>query len=396
MRYLEDHLKEISDYGYYPWVDVIGSASGPKVTIEGEEFLLFSSNNYLSFNTNPRLIDAAIRAVKKYGTGSGASRVVSGTLDVHDELERKIAEYKRKPAAMVLTSGYSTNVSLIPAIVKGLTSKTKTKIPETLIYSDAFNHASIIDGIKLSGAEYFVYPHADMDALEDMLRLNPHHRKLIITDSVFSMEGDIAPLEVIVQLSEKYNTLVLIDEAHATGVIGQNGRGVADSLGLTPKIHFIMGTLSKALGSIGGYVCSTVNAIKILKISTRGYVFSTALPPADAAVALEAIQILSENSSFSKDLQEKAAYLRESLRKYDFSTMNSKTQIVPILIGDEIIAQKFQQELRKRKIIAPCIQWPAVERGKSRIRFSVVLNHKKTDLDYLVQACSEVKKKFGI
>lgn len=396
MKYLFENMKDIERRGNYPLTDTISSALGSRVTIQGKEFLLFSSNSYLGLTTNSRLIDASVKAIKQYGTGSGASRVVSGTFEIHSDLELEIAKFKEVDTAMVLTSGYSTNVSLIPALVNVLTFQEKRIIPKTIIFSDQYNHASIIDGIRLSGARVIVYPHSNLQFLEDSLKVHPESRKIIITDSVFSMDGDLASLDKIVELKRKYNASLLIDEAHATGVIGSSGRGAANLYKVTKEVDITMGTLSKAIGSIGAYIGGKSEVIKLLKVSVRGYVFSTALPPGDVAVSREAIKLLVENPGWGEKLLKKAKYLRDKLNEMGFSTLGSQTQIVPILIGDELRALKFQIELKRRRIIASCIQWPAVEKKMSRIRFSLMLSHTKGDLDRLLGACKEIKEQMGL
>ncbi len=391
MQQLLRSIQEIEKLGNYPHIDTIESSLGPKVKIDGIDYYLFSSNGYLGLSSLPQCKAAAIKAIEKYGTGSGASRIVSGTYDIHTKLENEIADFKEKESAMVLTSGYSANVSLIPVLANSFSILGKKPDFKTMIFSDEYNHASIIDGIKLSGSAVTIYPHKDMGFLEEMLQKHDSYRKLIITDSIFSMDGDIAPLDKIVELKKKYNAMLLIDEAHATGVIGKYGKGVANFLNVTKDVDIIMGTFSKALGSIGAYITSSREVIKLLKVAVRGYVFSTALPPPDLAVSREAIKILKDNPGLSDELQKKSNFLRDSLNKIGFSTLGSQTQIIPILIGDIMMALKFQTELRKRKIIAPCIQWPAVPRDKSRIRFSVMLTHSKEDIEYLINSCQKIK-----
>lgn len=391
MKYLLQSLSEIERRGNYPRVDTISSKLGAKVRIGDEEFLLFSSNSYLGISTHPNLIRASIEATKKYGTSAGASRLVSGTFDIHDRLEQEIADFKGTEAAMVLSSGYSVNVSLIPALANVFSLKEDKLAPKTVIFSDELNHASIIDGAKLAGTQVIVYPHRNMSVLEDYLVQYDEFRKLIITDSVFSMDGDIAPLDEIVKLSKDNDAFILIDEAHATGVLGECGRGAANLFNVTDDIQVIMGTFSKALASIGGYICASKEIIKLLKVAVRGYVFSTALPPSDVAVSLAAIEYIKKNRSVGSELLAKAEYLRKGLKKIGFNTLGSATQIVPILIGDELRGLEFQAELRKRKIIAPCVQWPAVERAKSRIRFSLMASHTQEDLEFLLTSCKEIK-----
>lgn len=279
MQQLLRSIQEIEKLGNYPCIDTIEGSLGPKVKIDGEDYYLFSSNGYLGFSTHPQCKTAAINAIEKYGTGSGASRVVSGTYDIHTKLEDEIANFKEKESAMVLTSGYSANVSLIPVLANSFSIFSKKPDFKTMIFSDEYNHASIIDGVKLSGSAVTIYPHKDMKFLEEMLQKYDSYRKLIITDSIFSMDGDIAPLDRIVELKKKYNAMLLIDEAHATGVIGKYGKGVANFLNVTKDVDIIMGTFSKAFGSIGAYIASSCEIIKLLKVAVRGYVFSTALPP---------------------------------------------------------------------------------------------------------------------
>lgn len=395
--YLLNSLKEIEKYGNYPQIDTIDTALGPRIKVGNIEYILFSSNSYLGLSTNERCKTAAIDAIKKYGTGSGASRIVSGTFKLHNELESSIADFKKKDSAMVLTSGYSTNISLIPVLINGFSIFQKNDADvEKVIFSDEYNHASLIDGMRLSKAKIEVYQHNNMTALEKLIANYPNARKLIVTDSVFSMDGDIVRLDELVKIKRKYNCNLLIDEAHATGVIGDHGRGVADYFGVTDDVDVIMGTFSKALGSIGGYVVGDTDLIKILKVAVRGYVFSTALPPADLAVSIEALNILNGHPNLGKELLEKSRLLREQIQSMGFSTLNSETQIIPILIGDPLKALLFQKALRERKIIAPCIQWPAVPKEMSRIRLSLMATHSDEDINYLVEVLKEIKTKIGI
>jgi len=392
MKLLHKSIDEINRLGNYPRIDVLESATGPRVVIDGQEFLLFSSNNYLNFANNARLKKAAIDAIEEYGVGSSSSRIVSGTNKLHVQLENEIAEFKEKEDAIVMTSGYSANISMIPVLANSFSIYGKKINTKTVIFFDALSHASILDGIKLSGVKAVRYKHCDIKHLEHLLAKYEDSRKLIITDTIFSMDGDIAPLDKIVELKKKYGALILIDEAHATGTIGNCGRGVANFYKVTDEIDIIMGTFSKAVGSIGAYITSNKDIIKLLRVAIRGNVFSTALPPGDIAVSLEAIKMMRNSSGMVDKLHSKADYLRSNLHKIGYSTMNSQTQIVPIMIGDFMKALSFQYELRKRKIIAPCIQWPAVARDMSRIRFSLNTLHTQEDIDILVSACDEIKK----
>jgi len=393
-------IKEILSYaekrGLYPETSVI-EANEPETIVNGKKVLLFCSLNYLGLANHPNIKKAAIEAIQKYGVGAGGARFVSGNYELHNLLEKKVAQFKREEAALIFQTGYVTNVGVIPALINlpklgPFASLTKGGV----IFSDELNHASIIDGCRLSEAEVVIYKHRDMNDLEAKLKKYKNRHKLIITDSVFSMDGDIAPLPQIVELAKKYNAMTMIDEAHATGVLGDRGGGATDYFHLEGQIDVVMGTFSKAIGCLGGYVAGKRYLIKYLKAATRPSIFSVALPPAIAAAIIAAIEEIQKNPMLRKKLWENAKYLRENLQKLGFNTLNSETQIVPILIGDEVKAIRMAKLLFEKNIFAPCMRWPAVPKGKARIRFTVMATHTREQIDTLLEACEKIGKSLKI
>lgn len=399
MNEIDKLLDYVEKHKLYPDLRIIQGSATPEVTIDGKKVLMFSSNNYLSLSTHPRVIQAAIDATKKYGTGSGGSRLLSGNLEIHRKLEEKLAEFKGGEDAIVLPSGYSTNLGVVPAVMNIM------KVPGTLltsnksiILSDQLNHASIIDACKLTGQKIEVYKHLDLEDLEKKLKKYKRKRKLIITDGVFSMNGDIAPLDKISVLAKKYNALTMVDEAHSTGVLGKNGHGTLEHFGLdaSKDIDVVMGTLSKALGSVGGFIVGSKNLIKYLRIASRSYMFSTAIAPASSAAAIEVLKVIQSEPEWREKLWHNACYIREKFQQIGFDTIGSQTQIIPILIGSDDDAIKFSRILFEKNIFAPCVRWPAVEKDKARIRFTVMATHTKEQMDRLLDVCKSMGQSLKI
>lgn len=350
---------------------------GKRIRLDGRELDDFSSNDYLGLKDHPAVIREAAKALRRFGAGAGGSRLVCGNIMLYEELERKTARFKKKPSALVFSSGYALNVSVVPALVSR----------GDAVLCDRLNHASLIDGIRLSGARLLVYGHGDLDGLERaMKRAAGFRRRLVVTDTVFSMDGDIAPLDGIVRLARAHDCSVLIDEAHATGVLGPGGRGAAEMMGLGGQVDYAMGTYSKALGSLGGYVaCGKVRRDYFIN-SARGLIFSTALPPAVLAASIAALDLCGKMDAGRRRLMETSARVRRSLAGSGFDTGRSATQIIPVILKDERKAVAASAELGKRGLWVPAIRFPAVRRGEARLRISLSAGHDDGQVLKLLEA----------
>lgn len=381
MTLIAERLEKIRAQGRYRFLRTVLSPQGAEFILDGKKVICLSSNNYLGLASHPALIQSAIDALHKYGMGAGASRLISGNMELHLKLEEKIAKFKRAERALIFNSGYHANIGVIQALVgKG-----------DYIYSDELNHASIIDGARLSRATIRVYPHCDTQKLSQMIEEDRNGgMKLIVTDSLFSMDGDIAPLEELVRIKERYNALLMIDEAHATGVVGSQGRGVADKLGLTDKIDITMGTLGKALGCFGAYVCGSAEMIEYLINSARSFIFSTALPPAVVASAITALEILESNPALIEQLHRNANFMREGLKNLGLPIPDGETPIIPLIIGEELKTMKICDALVERGVFAHGIRPPSVPPGTSRLRITVMATHTKEHLEKALWAFEEI------
>lgn len=382
MEYISDELKNIKEAGLYRKLNVVGSAQGAYLEINGKKYLSFCSNNYLGLANNPLVIKAVKDAVEKYGWGAGASRLVSGNMKLHETLEDEISRFKGKEASIVFPTGYMANIGTISSLVsKG-----------DLVICDKLNHASIIDGCRLSGADFRIYPHCDMEKLENVLRKSAKYsRKLIVTDTVFSMDGDIAPLPDIVRIALKYKAMVMVDEAHGTGVFGQMGRGVVEHFNLSEKVNIIMGTLSKAVGSLGGYVSGDADLINYLRNKARSFMYTTALPPAVCAASIAGIKLIQKDPSLRASLWHNVRYLKEKLELLNFNVISSESPIIPILIGDAKKAVEVSKFLYKNCILIPAIRPPTVPAGSSRLRLTVMSTHTREDMERLLGVLSDVQ-----
>lgn len=382
--------------GIKPFIPIL--AEGPtdrEVTVDGERRLFFSSNNYLGLANHPKIIAELVRATNKYGFGSGASRLVGGTFDSHVLLEKEIARFKGGEAAMIFSTGSIANDTTIPALLNAPALSARSYVSRLIggersaVFSDDLNHASIVDGCRLAKAEKNIYKHNDLDDLERQLRKSRAKKKLIVTDSVFSMDGDVADVRSLISLKEKYGASLYVDEAHSTGVFGVHGRGVSEEYGIE-GIDIKMGTFSKAFGGAGGFVVASKEIIEYLKLSCRKYIFSTAMPPAQAAALVVATKEVEGAVEERKHLKDISAYLRGEVKKQGFSTLGSTTQIVPIVIGGEKETMQLSQLLRKKQIEAPAVIWPATPRNQGRLRVSLISHHTKEDVDRLIGALKEV------
>lgn len=388
LDFITQRLNELKEQGVYRKLAVLESPSGARSIINGKEVINLSSNNYLGLANNPRLKKAAMEALEKWGVGAGAVRTIIGTMSIHEELERKLAEFKHVEAVLVFQSGFTANAGAIPAVVdKG-----------DVIISDELNHASIIDGCRLSRADVVRYKHSDMKDLERVINevKDKYNTKLIITDGVFSMDGDIAKLPEIVELAEKYGCLTYVDDAHSSGVLGKSGRGSADHFGLHGRVDIQIGTLSKAIGVVGGYVAGNKNLIDWLNHRGRPFLFSTAAPPSVVAACLEAINILSESSELTDRLWDNARYLKNGLNKMGFNTGKSETPITPVIAGEDRKAIELSKRLFEEGVFAQSIVFPTVPRDGARVRTIVTAAHTKKDLDDALNAFEKVGRELEL
>ncbi|XMB86171.1 glycine C-acetyltransferase [Mycoplasmatota bacterium WC44] len=387
-KLLEKKVQELKDAGIYRTLPVNYGACGPIINLNGKEVINLTSNNYLGLANHPRLKEASIKAVEKYGVGAGAVRTIVGNMDLHEELEKTLAKFKKEEAVMVFQSGFNCNAGTIQAVTER----------GDLIISDELNHASIIDGVRLSRADKAVFKHSDMDDLERILKekRNDYNTVLIITDGVFSMDGDICKLPEIVVLAKQYDCLTYVDDAHGSGVLGENGRGTVDHFNLHGQVDFIMGTLSKAVGVIGGYVAGSYATKEWLSHRGRPILFSTALPPGTVAAINESIKVMSESKELSDRLWDNGNYFKAKISETGFDIGNSETPITPVIIGDEAKTMEFSRKLLDRGVFVSGIIFPTVPKGTGRLRCMITAEHTKEQLDKAVEVFVEVGKELGI
>jgi glycine C-acetyltransferase len=356
--------------------------------VDGKRTLNFCSNNYLGLANHPRLVQAAQKAVEKFGVGPAAVRTIAGTMDLHIELEKRLAAFKGVSSAITFQSGFTANLGAIPALVG----------KEDAIFSDELNHASIIDGSRLSGAKIIRYAHCDPADLELQLReqRSQYPRALVITDGVFSMDGDIAPLDKIYEVTQKYDAILMVDDAHGEGVLGHGGRGIVDHFGLHGKVDIEVGTLSKAFGVVGGVVAGDPLVVEWLRQRGRPFLFSSAMTVPDTAACLAALDILEESTGLVDRLWENTRYFKSEMQRMGFDTGKSTTPITPVMLGEAPLAQQFSRELFENGVFAMAIGFPTVPRGKARIRVMISAAHQKEDLDQGLQAFARVGRKLGV
>jgi 8-amino-7-oxononanoate synthase len=379
----EQELSQLEKHHLLRRLIVVESYNGPFVTINGRRLLLMCSNDYLGLAGHPALREAACAAMERYGFGSGASRLVSGTSSQHQALEHRIAQFKGTEAALLFNSGYAANTGIIPAVAGA----------GDVILSDTLNHASIIDGCRLSKAELRVYRHGDAGHVERLLKKSVNaRRKLIVTDGVFSMDGDIAPLPELASLAGKYSAILMVDDAHATGVLGKTGRGTTEHFRLTGRVHIQMGTFGKALGSFGAYVTGSRDLIDYLMNRSRSFIFSTALPPAVCAASVAALDIIEHEPQLRENLWKSRERFVNGLRSLNISTGTSETPIVPVMIGDSAKALKAGEKLLEYGIYATAIRPPTVPEGAARIRITIMATHTDNDIDYALDIFSRLKR----
>lgn len=388
-KFLNENLNDLKSKGLYNVINPLQGANGPVINIGGKELINLSSNNYLGLATNPRLIQATIEATKKYGVGAGAVRTINGTLEIHEELERKLAIFKHTEAAIAFQSGFNCNMGAISAVMN----------KKDAILSDALNHASIIDGCRLSGAKVIRFEHSNMDDLrkkaKEAKESGLYEKVMVITDGVFSMDGDIAKLPEIVKIAEEFDLITYVDDAHGSGVLGK-GAGTVKYFGLSDKIDFQIGTLSKAIGVVGGYVAGTKDLIDWLKVRARPFLFSTSLTPGAAGACIEALNILSESTELNDKLWENGNYLKKQLKGLGFNIGHSQTPITPCIIGNEEKAQTFSKKLFEEGVYAKSIVYPTVPLGTARVRNMPTAAHTIQMLDKAVAAYEKIGKNMGI
>lgn len=381
--FLEKNLTELKENGLYNEIDTLEGPNGSEITINGKTLINMSSNNYLGFANDSRLKEKANAATDKFGVGAGAVRTINGTQSIHEELEAKIADFKQTEASVAFQSGFNCNMGAISAVMN----------KKDAILSDELNHASIIDGCRLSGAKVIRVNHQDMDDLrakaKEATESGQYEKVMYITDGVFSMDGDVANLPEIVKIAEEFDLITYVDDAHGSGVMGK-GAGTVKHFGLQDKIDFQMGTLSKAVGVVGGYVAGTQNLIDWLKVRARPFLFSTSLTPGAAAACIEAIDIMSASTEEHDRLWENGRYLKEGLNKLGFNIGNSETPITPCIIGDEKLTQTFSKRLTEEGVYAKSIVFPTVPRGTGRVRNMPSAAHTKEQLDQVLATYKKV------
>ncbi|MEW5979411.1 MAG: glycine C-acetyltransferase [Acidobacteriota bacterium] len=387
-QYLDEELTALRQKRLFRDLRILEGRQVSEAVFDGRTVVNLSSNNYLGLTTHPKLVQAAVKATETLGVGSGAVRTIAGTMSIHMALEEKIARFKNVEASVVFQSGFTANAGTVSAILG----------KDDLIISDELNHASIIDGCRLSRATIKVFPHKDMAALEQILKETDSFsgKRLVITDGVFSMDGDIAPLPEIVELAERHQAIMMVDDAHSSGVLGRNGRGTVDHFGLHGRVDIQVGTLSKAIGALGGYVCGSRALIEFLYHRARPFLFSTSHPPAVAASCLAAFEVLEQEPELIDRLWANTRFFKEGLRKLGFNTGESETPITPIIVGSGELAMRFSDELFRNGVFAQGIGYPTVPEAKSRIRTIVCSTHTQEQLQFALDVLERIAKQLRI
>lgn len=381
-----DELQRVKQAGLFRQMRYLQSPQLPYVKIAGKHYLMLSSNSYLGLCDDPRLKQAAVDALEKYGVGSGGSRLTTGSYEIHQRLEEEIAAFKGTEAALVFNTGYMANAGVISSIAGR----------DWIIFSDRLNHASIIDGCRLSGAEIMVYEHCDAADLEKKVQRSQGRRALVVTDGLFSVDGDIAPLPEIVRVAKKYNMLLMVDDAHATGVLGENGKGTTEYFGLQNEVDIQMGTLSKALAGEGGFVAGNRDLIDYLVNKARSFIFSTALAPSTVAVSLKALEIIQTEPRLRLSLKENSVWLRKKLKETGFNVSDFPTPIISVVLGPPELTVNFSKRLMEKNIFVSAIRPPTVPQGTSRLRINLMATHTIDDLARAVDAMTEIGEETGI
>lgn len=387
-NWIEQEIENLKSQGLYNNIRTIGSPQGAWLVVDGKKVLNFCSNNYLGLANHPDLISASKNATGELGIGPAAVRSIAGTTTLHVELEKRIAKFKGVESAITFQSGFTANLAVVPALVG----------KEDVIFSDKLNHASIIDGCRLSGAKIIAYEHNDVKSLEEQIKnnLSQYRRALIITDGVFSMDGDVAPLPEIYEVAKKYDILLMVDDAHGEGVLGKGGRGIVDHFGLHGKVDVEVGTFSKAFGVVGGMIAGKSIIIEWLRQRGRPFLFSSAMTIPDTAACLAAIDLLEDSTQLVDKLWQNAKYFKAEMKNLGFNTGVSETPITPVMLGEAKLAQQFSKELFEAGVFAMAIGFPTVAQGKARIRVMISASHSKDDLDKGLEAFQSVGRKLAV
>lgn len=388
LDWIREEIQNLHDAGLYNHIRTIDSPQGAWLVVDGKRVLNFCSNNYLGLANHPRIVKAAREAVEKYGVGPAAVRTIAGTMSLHVELDKRLAAFKGVEAAISFQSGFTANMGTIPALVG----------KEDVIFSDELNHASIIDGCRLSRAKIIRYAHCDAEDLEVQLKTHrsQYRRALVVTDGVFSMDGDVAPLDKIYEKTKQYEAILMVDDAHGEGVLGKGGRGIVDHFNLHGKVDVEIGTLSKAFGVVGGVVAGNPLVVEWLHQRGRPFLFSSAMTVPDVAACLAALDILEESTELVDKLWDNTRYFKQEMRNLGFDTGQSVTPITPIMLGEAPLAQQFSRDLFDAGVFAMAIGYPTVPRGKARIRVMISAAHEKEDLDKGLEAFANVGRKLGV
>jgi glycine C-acetyltransferase len=388
LDFIREEMERLKNEGLFVNIRTIGSAQDAWTVVDGKRVLNMCSNNYLGFANHPELKEAAKKAIDEWGVGPAAVRSIAGTMSLHLELERRLADFKGAEGALSLQAGLIANLSTIPPLVD----------EGDVIYTDQLNHASIIDGCRLSKAERVIYAHCDPNDLEAKLKetRSKKRRALIITDGVFSMDGDIAPLPELVELAERYDAMLMVDDAHGEGVLGRGGRGIVDHFGLHGRVDVEIGTLSKAFGVVGGYVAGRREITEYLRQKARPFLFSSAVTPPDVAACIKAVDILERSTDLVDRLWENARYFKGKMKELGFDTGKSQTPITPVMLGDAKLAQEFSRRLFEEGVFAMAIGFPTVPRGMARIRVMISAAHTKDDLDFALGVFEKIGKELRV
>jgi len=387
LAYLTAELTTLKEQGLYRALRILEGEQKPTTTVDHRSVVNLSSNNYLGLTTHPRLRERALEATRKYGVGTGSVRTIAGTMDIHMELERRLAEFKKTEAVVVFQSGFAANAGTVSAVLGR----------DDVVISDELNHASIIDGCRLSRAAIKVFPHKDVDAARGILRSLPSaQRKLLITDGVFSMEGDLGPLPALCDLAEEFGCIMMVDDAHASGVFGANGRGTIDHFGVHGRVDIQVGTLSKAVGVLGGYVAGTRSLVDFLYHRARPFLFSTSHPPAVAAACIAAIDVLLDEPQVIEHLWANTRFFQTGLNALGFNTGASEGPITPVIVGDGALAMTLSDRLFEAGVFAQGLAFPTVAVGKARVRTIVTATHTREELQFALDAFAKVGRELGI
>ena len=388
LDWIQKEIKNLKDGGLYNNIRTLSSPQGAWLEVDGRKVLNFCSNNYLGLANDPRMVKAAQEAIQRYGVGPGAVRSIAGTMDLHLELEKRVAAFKQSEAAITFQSGFCANLGTIQALVG----------KRDVIFSDELNHASIIDGCRLSGAEIIRYDHCSPSSLEQVIKEHEgtFEKAIIVSDGVFSMDGDIAPLDKLYEIAKAHDIILMVDDAHGEGVLGKGGRGIVDHFNLHGKVDIEVGTFSKAFGVVGGVVSGNAVIIEWLRQRGRPFLFSSAVTPPDAAACLAAVDILESSTELVDRLWDNGKYFKAAMKEMGFDTGISQTPITPVMLGEAPLAQQFSRELFEQGIFASAIGYPTVPKGKARIRVMISAAHSRDDLDKGLEAFKAAGKKLGV